>query len=127
MNSTAAHLQRRSRHLLLVDVKLQVGAVTQQVEVTAQATQLHSQTAEIGQVVASQQIVDLPLNARQYDALVYLVAGVTVASDVWRTAAGEGYFDANGNGAMQNNYVLDGADNNSNIENHQGKSAQAGI
>ena len=109
-----------------VDVTLQLGAMTERVEVTGAPSLLHTQTAEVGQVVESKRMEDLPLNGRNYDTLAYLTAGVFIPTGNLTTSAGEGYYNINGNSAAQNNYILDGADNNSFIESYQGRSAQAG-
>ena len=60
-----------------VDVVLQVGATSQQVEVNADATQLETTEAAMGQVIGNQQITDLPLNERNIFQLMYLVPGTT--------------------------------------------------
>jgi len=62
------------------DVKLQVGAVTQQVTVTAGAAILNTETANVGQTVAEQQVVELPLDTRNVFVLVSLNASVNNSS-----------------------------------------------
>ena len=111
-----------------VDVTMQVGAMTQKVEVTGAPPLLDTQNANEGHLMATQGVVDLPLNGRQYSQLALLTAGVFqrpsgfLGSSVF---AGDGYFNVNGNTSFQNNFILDGVDNNSFIENFQGRSAQA--
>ena len=51
---------------VLRDFTMQVGNVTQTVEVQSTAPLLDSQSADLGGVVNRQQIVDLPLNGRRY-------------------------------------------------------------
>jgi outer membrane receptor protein involved in Fe transport len=109
-----------------VDAELQVGSARQTVEVTAAAQLLNTQSAELGHVVGSKKVEDLPLNGRHYSSLALLVPGVFIPTGNLSEIGGEGYFGVNGNSATQNNYVIDGIDNNSYIENFQGKSAQAG-
>ena len=58
-----------------VDAALEVGAVTDTVEVAAAAPLLQTDTSYLGQVVDSQRIVDLPLNGRYFTRLVVLTAG----------------------------------------------------
>ena len=48
-----------------VDVQLKVGAVSEQMQVEANATQVETQTTSVGTVIESQRILDLPLNGRQ--------------------------------------------------------------
>jgi hypothetical protein len=49
-----------------IDIKLTVGEVAEQIEVAADAVLLKTDTSEIGHVVTNKQIVDLPLNGRDY-------------------------------------------------------------
>jgi hypothetical protein len=108
-----------------VDFKLTVGTVQQQVEVTDSAQLLQTQSAEVGAVLSSQQINELPLNGRDYDQLALLEPGVFHNANVIVANAAEGRFSANGNLELQNYYQLDGIDNNTGSENLQEQSAQA--
>ena len=58
------------------DVTLQLGAVTQQVEVTASAAMLNTSNANVESSVSAKQIVELPLNWRTPFGLVALDSGV---------------------------------------------------
>jgi outer membrane receptor protein involved in Fe transport len=62
-----------------VDVRFVVGDVTEQVQVTAQAVQLESETSSLGQVIAQTNIVELPLNGRNFMQLANISAGVVPA------------------------------------------------
>jgi hypothetical protein len=106
-----------------VDFQLQVGSSQQRVDVTTEAPLLDTQTADVGNVVSGQQATDLPLNGRRYDALTGLTAGVNTSSPSFQQRA-EGVFSVNGNSSTQNNFVLDGGDNNSYTTNLQDQSAQ---
>src|SRR5215831_3569123 len=106
-----------------VDVELQLGSSQERVEVTSEAPLLDTQTADVGNVVSGQQATDLPLNGRRYDSLTELTAGVNTASPSFKQRA-EGVFSVNGNSSTQNNFVLDGGDNNSYTTNLQDQSAQ---
>src|SRR5215467_2216173 len=55
-----------------VDVELQVGAITETVEVTGVAAVLETDSSEHSQVVNTRQIVELPLNGRSYADLALL-------------------------------------------------------
>lgn len=59
-----------------IDISLEVGAVTQTVEVTAQTPLLQPQTSSLGQVVESRKVTEMPLNGRNILALAALVPGV---------------------------------------------------
>lgn len=60
-----------------LDVELQVGALTESVSITADATLLESTTSSIGRVVDNRSILNLPLNSRNVYSLIYLTPGVT--------------------------------------------------
>lgn len=65
----------QSTHL---DVKLAIGAVTEQVEVTASAPIIQADSATLGQVVEGKAVQDMPLNGRNVLALVGLIPGVVM-------------------------------------------------
>jgi hypothetical protein len=104
-----------------LDFSLRVGSVTETTNVTGDAPLLDTQDASLGDVVASQQIEQLPLNGRRYTDLATLTAGVTKitegpvdgSSSPTNGNAG-GNFSVNGTRGDQNNFILDGIDNNSN-------------
>lgn len=104
-----------------LDFSLKVGSVTQETVVTGAAPLLETETASLGDVVAGQQVRDLPLNGRRYTDLATLTAGVTKvlegpvngsATPTNGNAGGD--FAVNGTRGDQNNFILDGVDNNSN-------------
>jgi hypothetical protein len=92
---------------------LKPGNVSQTIEVTATAPLLESQDASVGQVVDSTGVNNLPLNGRNFTFLAQLSAGVNSPQADTRGNAASGAFSANGNRPAQNNYLLDGIDNNS--------------
>src|SRR5438270_7805925 len=61
---------------LRIDIPLEVGAISQTVEVTGQAALLQPETQSLGQVVEQRAVTDMPLNGRNPLALVALTAGV---------------------------------------------------
>jgi len=95
-----------------VDAKLEVGQVTDTVEVAGEAPILETDTSYLGEVVDSQRIMDLPLNGRQFTRLAVLTAG-TAPTPAGARDENTGGFSANGVRPYQNNYILDGVDNNS--------------
>ena len=97
-----------------VDLKLQPGVATEVVEVTAQRPQLETDTSELGQVVDNRRINALPLNGRNYAQLALLGTGVAPAEPGSRVETSSG-FSANGARSLQNNFLLDGIDNNANL------------
>ncbi|HEX9112594.1 MAG TPA: TonB-dependent receptor [Terriglobales bacterium] len=97
-----------------VDVTLRVGKTTEIVVVTSQGQQLETETSELGQVVSGRQATTLPLNGRNFAQLAQLAAGVAPAEPGSRTETSFG-FSSNGARALQNNFLLDGIDNNANL------------
>jgi hypothetical protein len=97
-----------------LDFALELGAVSESVEVSGAAPLLESSTASIGQVVETQMINDMPLNGRNYLDLAKLSIGVAEPSSGDRAASG-GAFVANGVRSDMNNFILDGVDNNAKI------------
>ena len=96
-----------------IDVRLNAGAVSETVEVTTAAPLLQTGDGSTGQVIAAQTIVDTPLNGRNYVFIAQLTAGVAPANG--SRGAGKGDFSANGQRSEQNNFILDGVDNNVNV------------
>jgi len=100
---------------VVVDLTLLPGLLTQTVEVTSAATALQTQDASVGQTVGRQEVNDLPLNGRNYTFLAQISAGVTFGQQDTRGENSTGNFAANGTRPAQNDYLLDGIDNNSNL------------
>jgi hypothetical protein len=98
---------------VLVNLKLPPGSVTETVEVTTSIPVLQTQDASVGQVMDSRNVNDLPLNGRNFTFLAQLSAGVNSPQADTRGNASTGAFSANGFRPAQNNYMLDGIDNNS--------------
>jgi hypothetical protein len=98
---------------VVINFSLNPGSVTQSVEVVASIPVLQTQNASVGQVVDSKSVNDLPLNGRNFTFLAQLAAGVNTPQADTRGNAATGAFAANGLRPAQNNYLLDGIDNNS--------------
>ena len=97
-----------------VDVTLQVGDVAETVSVVAHTPQLETETSDLGQVVSGERAVTLPLNGRNYAQLALLGAGIAPSEPGSRVETSYG-FSSNGARSLQNNFLLDGVDNNSNL------------
>ena len=98
-----------------VDLKLQVGSLSTTVEVTGAAAVLQMDTSERGQLINTVQVVELPLNGRNYSDLALLTTGVTQTPNSPGGSSGrprEGSFAVNGLRSVFSNYLLDGVDNN---------------
>jgi hypothetical protein len=107
----------------LVRVTLALASVSQSVDVSAASDIVQSEQAALGQVIRGSVAVELPLAARRYTDLALLVPGAT-ESTVLTTTRGPGWFVVNGNYQAQNNFIIDGVDNNQGTTNAQALSAQ---
>jgi hypothetical protein len=112
--TTQENLQVAVSQNLLINVELKPGAATETVEVTDVPPQLQTEDASVGQVVTEQTVNSLPLNGRNFTFLAQLGAGTQTPQADTRGNAASGAFSANGLRPAQNNYLLDGIDNNSN-------------
>jgi hypothetical protein len=105
------------------DFKLNVSQLQTAVTVDAVAPQLASQDASVGSVVDNTYVSRFPLLLRSWDDLLNLVAGVQLSRYTEQggaTSAGRtGGFNVHGVRSLQNNFILDGVDNNSISENVQ--------
>ena len=97
-----------------VDLKLEPGMATEVVTVTSESTQLETEASDLGQVVDSRRINALPLNGRNYAQLVLLGVGIAAAEPGSHVETTYG-FSSNGARSLQNNFLLDGIDNNANL------------
>lgn len=90
---------------LQLDAALTIGTTTEEVTVSASAERLDRETPTIGSTVENRRVVGLPLNGRNILDLALLQPGVTAA-------AGGGGIRANGARNVENNFQLDGSNNN---------------
>jgi len=101
------------------DIALKVGSVSQTVEVTDAPPLLQTETSSLGTIETEKRIVDLPLNGRNFFKLAFLGPGANEGAT--GTSAGAGSTDNNRPGTslsvnglriFDNNFLLDGMDNN---------------
>jgi hypothetical protein len=115
---------------LTQNVALQVGALTETVEVQAGASMVETRDSSISQVIEQQRIVDLPLNGRNLTSLLTLSGVATSGSDMTLNggdltgsknmggASGQSQQISVAGGAANGiNYLLDGGDNNDAFSN----------
>src|ERR1700683_4515530 len=112
--AVAGPVQVSIQDRISVDVTLQAGMATETVMVTGERPQLETETSDLGQVVDSQRINALPLNGRNYAQLALLGTGIAAAEPGSRVETTYG-FSSNGARSLQNNFLLDGIDNNANL------------
>ena len=120
----AADVNARQR----VDVTLQLGQVSETVEVVDAPQVLETDSSEHGQVISLTAVSELPLNGRNYADLALLSTN-TIKSPISISFSPsgtprEGAFNVNGMRSTYNNFLLDGMDNNAYGTSNQGYSAQ---
>jgi len=106
-----------------IDAAMQVGEVSQVIEVTGQTPLLQTENASLGQVVEARKVQEMPLNGRNVFSLVALVPGVVPGGQSSQTPTGTNpfawaNFQIGGGQANQSASYIDGAPNNSNYVNH---------
>jgi hypothetical protein len=106
-----------------VDISLEVGNFAETVDVAGASPILKTSEAALGSVIPEIQVANLPLAIRNWDDLLALVPGVQ--GDRYTEQGGgtsfgrTGGINVHGARALQNNFLLDGVDNNSISENVQ--------
>jgi len=117
--------------VLPLNFSLPAGAVTENVEVTSAAPLVSSDSSDLGTVIQGRQVVDLPLDGRNFTQLATLAPGVSRGANTNGDATGasgnaETYrYNQSGGAALSvnglrpqaNNFLLDGFDNNESLVN----------
>jgi hypothetical protein len=116
-NTVQQNLQLNLQGRLNIVLTLKPGAVDQTVTVSTAPPIMQTQSGSVGQVFSTQTINNTPLIGRNWVYMAQLSAGV-VATPGSR-GGGTGDFSANGQRPDQNDFVLDGVDNNVDIADYQ--------
>jgi len=111
--TTQTNLRLSIQQRLNVVVVLKPGATTETVTVTTEAPLMQTQESSVGQTMDTETIESVPLNGRNWVYIAQLSAGTAVADG--SRGGGKGDFEANGQRAEENNFILDGVDNNANV------------
>lgn len=111
-----------------VDITLQVGQVSEIVNVVDQTPLLETESSSKGQIIGQKQLVNIPILGRAYANLALLVPGVRqsqVGNQGDIAFRREGSYNVNGLRSVYNNFLLDGVDNNFYGTTNQGFSNQS--
>ena len=73
---------------------------------------LQSESSTVGTVIANKQVVELPLNGRSFTELTYLIPGAVRQAGRTFQVSGGSRVSVSGARAEDNNYTLDGVNNN---------------
>ena len=103
-----------------VSIQLKLGAESQQVEVSADAALVQSTVSSLGQTVMEREILDLPLDGRNFSQLGLLQPGVVPLTPGLLEAGGPARenqaYAVDGQRPESNNFLIDGADNVSSVD-----------
>jgi Carboxypeptidase regulatory-like domain len=116
-----------------LSLKLETGSASTTVEVTGDVPVVDTATSSAGEVIEGRQVVDLPLNGRNFSSLALLTPGVSrgsysniaagsgpggAAAETWRNyESGGAALAVNGLRPQADNYIMDGIDNNESLVN----------
>ena len=111
-----------SNQIARLDVGLELGAISETIEVTGASPILQTESATVGEVISGRTAVELPLNGRNPGQLSLILAGVVTPNPMSftqpaRSFGGGGRPYVNGHREQGNNYTLDGVDMNESIDN----------
>ena len=109
-NESVTNVELAVGREITVDMQLKPGGVSETVNVASTALTLDTENAQIGQVITEKEIVDLPLNGRNFTQLLLLGAGAV------QNSGEQGAYRANQGDALtiqgqrpdSNQYMLDG-------------------
>src|SRR5437867_2681459 len=117
-SATRSNIELQVQQTARVDFTLDVGQVSESVEVTGAAALLTTENATVGTVIEQQRITDLPLNGRNFLSLVALSPNVTYGFSPAAQASGRQggtrsgiTMSLAGSRATWSNYTLDGITN----------------
>lgn len=100
-----------------VPVSLTLGNVQDSVVVSAEPLALQTEDVTVGQTISGVLKDELPVSDRDFNRLAVLTVGVNYSTPSGPRDTASGGFSANGISQYQNNYILDGTDNNSYDQN----------
>ncbi|PYV27482.1 MAG: TonB-dependent receptor, partial [Acidobacteria bacterium] len=90
----------------VLNIQMEIGQVNQEISIEAAPTQVERTSIQLGATIGANQIVDMPLNGRNWIQLQQTMPGVVAASD------GRGNFATNGSQTDQNSFLVNGVDTN---------------
>jgi hypothetical protein len=117
--TTLRPMALEAKQIARVDLRMEVGALEDTVEVTAQSPVLQTESATVGEVLSGRTVESLPLNGRNSSQLALLMPGAVTPNPQAQTSSG-GYSARpfiNGNREQTNNFLVDGIDMNETVDN----------
>ena len=105
---TAAHIHLDLDQVFNLKVPMELGTTSETVTVEANPSQVETTSMQLGTTVTGNQIVDIPLNGRNWTQLMQLQPGVEASNDRFGTGA----YATNGSETQQNSFLINGTDSN---------------
>ena len=109
---TQSHIHLDLDQIFNLKVTMDVGTMSETITVEANPSQVETTSMQLGVTVTGNQIVDLPLNGRNWTQLMQLQPGVQGGSDRFGTSGTLGGYSTNGATTQQNNFLINGTDSN---------------
>jgi len=103
---TATGITLAVDQMYLLNIKMELGQISQQVVVEAARVQVETANTQLGTVITADTIVDMPLNGRNWTQLQLLEPGVMSSNDRFGT------YSTNGAQTQQNSFLINGQDSN---------------
>lgn len=105
---TAGHIHLDLDEIFSLKPSMEIGTATEVITVEANPAQVETTSMQLGTTVSGNQIVDLPLNGRDWTQLMQLQPGVMASSDRF----GAGAYSTNGSETQQNSFLINGTATN---------------
>ena len=105
---TAGHIHLDLDQVYSLKPMMEVGATSETITVEANPAQVDTTSMQLGTTVTGNQIVDAPLNGRNWVQLMQLQPGVMAPNDRF----GAGSYSTNGSETQQNAFLINGTDSN---------------
>ena len=103
---TAAGITLTLDQVYALNIKMELGQISEQVMVEAARVQVETANTQLGTVITGDTIVDMPLNGRNWTQLQLLQPGVMASNDRFGT------YSTNGSQTQQNSFLINGQDSN---------------
>lgn len=97
----------RANEIYVQNVTMELGAVTETVEVSANPAQVEQSSMQLTSTITSKEVTELPLNGRNWIYLQQTLPGVVIPDTRFNTN-----FSTNGSQGQQNSYLVNGNDSN---------------
>ena len=113
----ATGIQLEVNQNIRLDPHLTIGAVAESVEVTTDAAKVDTYQTQVGAIVDTKRVNELPLNGRNVYDLAITLPGVSNTNFNTVSNSGGAFLNVNGSRTRQSTFMLDGAFNNAGVVN----------